>query len=141
MSIVTKSITVIANKWSQRAQAATADYTAGVENTQKDWAALTAGAQQAWQTGVTQAATRGAFSKGVRAAGTSKWQNAAKTKGSQRYGPGVSQAEPEYTAGFTPYLQVIAGLTLPARQAKGSPANYQRSQAVGTALHAKKVGT
>lgn len=141
MPIVTKDINSIANKWSQRAQAATADYTAGVENTQKDWATLTSNATQAWQTGVTQAATRGAFAKGVRAAGTSKWQNGAKTKGSQRYGPGVSQAEPEFVSGFTPYLQVIQSLTLPQRQAKGSPANYQRSQAVGTALHAKKVGS
>lgn len=139
MAIQTKSIDQIATKWSQRAQAAVADYTAGVKGTSKDWATNTANASQAWQTGVTQAAARGGFSKGVRAAGTAKWQQNAETKGSQRYGPGVSVAEPAYVSGFTPYLQTIASVTLPARQAKGSPANYARSQAVGTALHAKKV--
>lgn len=139
MAIQTKSIDVIAKKWSDRSQAAAPDYTSGVENTQKDWATLTGAAHGAWQTGVTQAAARGAFQKGVRSAGTQKWRNNAQTKGSQRYGPGVSVAQPEYTAGFTPFLQTIQALTLTARQAKGSPSNYDRSRAVGTALHAKKI--
>lgn len=137
--IQTKSIDAIAKKWSDRAQAAAADYTSGVEGTQKDWASNTAAATQAWQTGVTQAASRGAFTKGVRAAGTEKWRSGASTKGGQRYGPGVSVAEPAFSSGFSPYLSTLQSLTLPARQAKGSPANYSRSQAVGTALHAKKV--
>ena len=139
MAIQTKSIDVIAKKWSDRAQAAAPDYTTGVEGTQKDWATNTANAQEAWRSGVTQAAARGAFGKGVRDAGTQKWRANASSKGSKRYGPGVSVAQPDYTSGFTPYLSVISSLTLTARQAKGSPSNYARSQAVGTALHAKKV--
>ena len=139
MPIVTKTIDAIAKKWSDRAQAAAPDYTAGVEGTQKDWAAITAGAHQAWQSGVAQAASRGAFATGVRAAGTQKWRANASSKGSQRYGPGVSVAQPDFQAGFQPYLSTIQSLTLPTRQAKGSPSNYARSQAVGTALHAKKV--
>jgi hypothetical protein len=42
-------------------------------------------------------------------------------------------------AGVTPYLNTIAALNLPPRQAKGNPANYQRVQAVGDALRAKKL--
>jgi hypothetical protein len=137
--IQTKSIDQIAKKWSDRAQSAAPDYTAGVEGTQKDWATEAANANQAWQTGVTQAAGRGAFAKGVRAAGTNKWRANASSKGSQRYGPGVAVAQPDYQAGFAPYLQTISSLTLTTRQAKGSPSNYDRSRAVGTALHAKKV--
>lgn len=140
MAIVIKPIAEIASKWAQRAQAASGDYTKGVESTQKDWSQLTANASNAWQTGVTQAASRGSFTKGVRAAGTSKWRDAAKTKGAQRYGPGVSVAEPDFQNGFAPYAQTIASLSLPQRQAKGSPANYDRVRAIGTALHAKKVG-
>lgn len=140
MAITTKSIDAIAKKWSDRAQAAAPDYTAGVEATQKDWATNAAAATQAWSTGVTQAAARGAFATGIRKAGTQKWRTNAQTKGGQRYGPGVAVAQPDFTAGFTPYLQTIQSLTLTARQAKGSPSNYTRSQAVGTALHAKKVG-
>ena len=139
MAIQTKSIDQIAKKWSDRAQAAAPDYTAGVEGTQKDWASNTANASQAWQTGVSQAAARGGFTKGVRAAGTEKWRANASSKGSQRYGPGVSVAQPDFQSGFSPYLSTIQSLTLPARQAKGSPSNYSRSQAVGTALHSKKV--
>jgi hypothetical protein len=140
MAIQTKSIDAIAKKWSNRAQAASPDYQAGVEGTTKDWASNAANATQAWQAGVTQAAGRGAFTKGVRAAGTEKWRANASSKGGQRYGPGVSVAEPAFTSGFQPYLGTIQSLTLPTRQAKGSPGNYARSQAVGTALHAKKVG-
>lgn len=140
MAIQTKSIDQIAKKWSDRAQAAAPDYTQGVTTTTKDWAKLTSDAHSAWQTGITQAISRNAFSRGVTKAGTSKWQDAAKTKGSQRYGPGVASAQPEFQTGFTPYLSVIQSLSLNPRQAKGSPANYDRSRAVGTALHAKKVG-
>ena len=139
MAITTKSIDQIAKKWSDRAQAAAPDYQSGVEGTQKDWAANTANADQAWRTGVTQAAGRGAFTKGVRAAGTEKWRAGASSKGAQRYGPGVSVAQPDFQAGFQPFLSTIQSLTLPTRQAKGSPSNYDRSRAVGTALHAKKV--
>ena len=92
------------------------------------------------QSGVTQAIARGAFQKGVTTAGTPKWKDAASTKGSQRYGPGVAVAQPDFTSGFQPYLQVIQTTTLPQRQAKGSPSNYDRTRAIGTALHAKKVG-
>lgn len=140
MAIQTKTIDAIAKKWSDRAQAAAPDYTSGVQSTTKDWAQLTAASQTAYQSGVTQAISRGAFAKGVVAAGTPKWQNAAVSKGGQRYGPGVAAAQPDFTSGFAPFLTTIQNLTLPPRQAKGSPSNYDRVRAIGTALHTKKVG-
>ncbi len=141
MAIQTKDINAIASKWSTRAQAAGPDYTAGVKNTQKDWAALTASAADSWGAGVQQAVADGRFAKGVVAAGTPKWQNAAVTKGSTRYPTGVATAQPNYVSGFSPYLTVIQNTNLPPRSPRGSPNNIQRVSAITAALHAKKVGS
>src|SRR5712691_273830 len=88
MAIQTKDIGAIAAKWSSRAQAAGPDYTAGVKGTQKDWAGLTAQAADNFAAGVSQAVADGRFARGVQAAGTDKWRNAAAGKGAQRYPSG-----------------------------------------------------
>lgn len=139
MPIQTKDIGTIASKWSTRAQAAGPDYTAGVKNTQKDWAGLTAAAADSWGAGVSQAVSDGRFAKGVTAAGTQKWQQSAASKGAQRYPQGVAGAQGNYNSGFAPYLQVIQNVSLPPRAPRGSPNNIQRVSAVDAALHAKKV--
>ena len=139
MSIVTKDISAIAAKWSQRAQAAGADYTAGVKSPRRDWAQNTAAASDSWGQGVQTAVADGRFSKGVTKAGTPKWQTNAVNKGSTRYPQGVAVAQPTYQAGFGPMLQVIQGVNLPPRSPRGSPANLQRVAAVNDALHRAKV--
>src|SRR5579883_777053 len=115
MAIQTKDINSIASKWSTRAQAAGPDYTAGVKSTQKDWAQLTAAAADSWGAGVSQAVSDGRFAKGVTAAGTPKWQNAAATKGAQRYPQGVAGAHQNYDNGFAPYLPATQHHTPPPR--------------------------
>lgn len=139
MPITTKDINSIASKWSTRAQAAGADYTAGVKNPSTDWATATAQAADSWGQGVSQAVSDGRFAKGVSAAGTSKWQTGATTKGATRYPQGVASGQSNYSNGFTPYLQVIQNLNLPPRSPRGSPNNIQRVSAIDSALHAKKV--
>jgi len=139
MATVTKDISTIAAKWSQRSNTAGADYTNGVKSTTKDWAGLTAAAAPAWEAGVQTAVSNKRFTKGVQAAGTSKWQAAASTTGAQRYPQGVANAGPAYQAGFAPMLAVIASVTPPPRQPAGSPANVQRVSAYADALHAKKL--
>jgi hypothetical protein len=136
----TKDINAIAAKWSSRAQAAGPDYTTGVKTTTNDWATNTAAAAGNWGQGVSQAVSDGRFAKGVSAAGTSKWQNAAATKGAQRYPTGVAAGQPAYVTGFTPYLQVIQNTTLPPRSPAGSPNNIQRVSVLDAALRAKKIG-
>lgn len=140
MPIQTKDINTISSKWSSRAQAAGPDYTAGVKGTQKDWAALTASASDSWGQGVSQAVSDGRFAKGVTAAGTQKWQNAAATKGATRYPQGVASGQPAFNTGFGPYLQTIQNLNLPPRSPRGSPNNIQRVSTITSALHAKKIG-
>lgn len=135
-----KSASDSAQKWATRAAAAGGDYKKGVANPKRSWAQSTADAEEAYQQGVTEAASQGRFSKGVQAAGDGKWSRKAQTVGAARFGQGVQAAKGDYQAGFAPYAQVIESVTLPPRGPKGSPSNYQRTQAVGEALHAAKVG-
>lgn len=139
MAKTTKDISSIASKWSTRAQAAGADYTAGVKNTNADWQAATAAAADSWGQGVAQAVSDGRFIKGVQAAGNSKWQTNAATKGATRYPQGVAGAQSAYSAGFSPYLAVMNSVQLPPRSPRGSPNNIQRVSAIASALHAKKI--
>jgi len=140
MPIQVKDIAAVAAKWSTRAAAAGADYTAGVKAPRNDWATNTAAAQQAWKDGVTAAVGSNRFASGVAKAGTPKWQTAAVNKGASRYPDGVSKGQGNYSANFGPVLQVIAGLNLPPRSPRGSPANLQRVGVVNTALHTYKIG-
>lgn len=134
-----KDISTIAAKWSQRANAAGADYSNGVKTTTKDWAGLTAAAALSWEQGVSNAVANKRFANGVNKAGTSKWQSAASTIGAQRYPQGVSGAAAAYSAGFAPSLAVIASITPPPRSPRGSPNNIQRVSIYADALHAKKM--
>jgi hypothetical protein len=136
-----KPTDAIAAKWARVTPQRSQDYTDGIENPRRPWAEATAAAEQNYKDGVTQAANKGRFSKGVRATGNDGWQRRTREKGPQRFQEGVSLAQPDYAAGFAPYAQTIAATTLPPRFPKGDPRNYQRVQAVGTALSNKRAGS
>lgn len=131
----------IAEKWARVTPQRQQDYIEGIENPRRPWAEATAAAEQSYKDGVTQAATKGRFARGVRATGNEGWQRKTRDKGPQRFQEGVTIAQPDYAAGFAPYAQVIQSTTLPPRYAKGDPRNYQRVQAMGTALASKRAGT
>lgn len=139
MPIQIKSADVIASKYASRGAAAGADYATGVQNPRQDWAGATAASASTYAAGVQAAIGQGSFAKGVNAAGTAKWQRKAAGVGAQRYPSGVTAAKADYQNGVAPYLQVIAGLTLPPRAPKGDPSNIQRVAAIAQALRAKKL--
>jgi hypothetical protein len=139
MAIQIKSADAIAKKYAARGSAAGSDYTAGVQNPRQDWNAATIAAAPNFAAGVQAAIGNGSFAKGVNAAGTAKWQRKAAGVGAQRFGPGVQAAQGDYMNGVSPYLQVLAGLSLPPRGPKGDPGNIQRVAAVAAALRAKKL--
>jgi hypothetical protein len=141
MAIIIKPMNVITANWQTRSAAATPSYQAGVQNTQKDWATLTGAAATSWATGVSTAAANGSFAKGVAAAGTAFWKSQTLSIGVARYPTGVQAAgaATNFTNGFTPFAQVIAGLTIPARLPAGDPSNLQRVSIIDAALHQFKV--
>jgi len=141
MAIKVASITNVVQKWKTNAGSAGQSYTTGVQNPKNLWAATTAAASTTWAAGVNAAVTNGSFAKGVNAAGDSKWQNGAVTKGATRYTQGVGAGATNYQTAMGPVLQTIANVTLPPRGPKGDPGNINRVSAVCTALRAAKVGS
>lgn len=135
-----KSMSASSDKWVRRAGQASTDYAKGVQSPRTSWAEATTEAAEAQAAGVQQAISEGRFAKGVQKAGNSKWQRKATTLGAQRFGPGVAAAKADYEGGFAPYAAVIQGVTLPPRGPKGDPRNYERTKAVGEALHNAKTG-
>jgi len=134
-----KSLDATSRKWSRVAQASTPAYEEGVRSPKADWAENTANAAGNYSAGVSAAVADGRFEKGVRAAGSTKWQRNAIAKGPQRYAQGVRLAEDAYKRGFAPYREVIANTTLPDRRPTGDPGNIERVAVLAQALHAKKL--
>jgi len=129
----------IVDKWKNRAAAAAGDYQFGVQNPLKDWATNASAAKDAWVGGVQDAAARGAYEKGVRKAGTEKWQRKAVQLGAPRYTQGVQVADVDYKEGFGPYYDALTRLTLPPRGPRGDPRNLERVRVIVEAL--RKVKT
>lgn len=134
-----KESAVISSKWARRAGNASDEYLQGVQNPRVDWATATAAAEKAYEDGIQKSVARKAFGKGVKKAGSTKWQNAAIEKGPDRYRTGVQLGQAAYEEGFAPFRAAIASLNLPARGAKGDPKNIDRVRAVAEALHKKKL--
>lgn len=110
----------------RRAGTAGPDYEAGIKNPRADWAQATRAAESAYVAGVTAAAQAGRFGRGVQRAGSGKWQRRALELGVQRFPAGVAAAANEWTQGFAPFHQAIAGVQLQPRRPKRDPANRVR---------------
>lgn len=134
-----RSASEVSKKWARVTPERAEDYRLGVMNPKKDWADETAKSEKIYEEGVKKAITNKRFGKGVRAAGTAKWQKGAIEKGTERFGPGVEHAQEAYEKGFAPYRDVIEGLSLPPKYPKGDPRNLARVAAVAKALHDKKM--
>jgi hypothetical protein len=132
---IKKDIGSIAQKFVTRAQAAAGDYKTGVSNAGGTWEQNTTASEPQYEAGVQQAMTNKKFSKGAAGKG-GKFQTNAVNLGSQRYGPGVANAQTAYQTGMAPVLQVLQGIQLPAKGFRGSPQNQARSNVVATALAA-----
>lgn len=140
MPLKVKDIAVAMAKFVNRGSGAAQDYANGIKGAGATWQANAAAAEPNYDAGVQAAIARQAYSKGVTKAGGSKYENRASTVGAQRYPQGIRDAGPAWEAGFGPYQQTLASLTLPPKRPHGDPANYARVQFVGDALRKKKIG-
>lgn len=134
-----KDMARIVEKWKRVAAGAGAEYEEGIRNPKADWATETQAAEKSYEAGVTAAITRKGFGKGVRRAGTNKWQVMSLAKGPARWSQGIEVSGDAYQAGFEPFARIIAALTLPPRGPKGDPRNIARVAAVAKALHDAKI--
>jgi len=92
MPIPLRPLDVVVSKWQKRASAAAPDFSSGVQNPLKDWQKNTLAASDAWKAGVTDAAGRDAFSKGVSAKPTAYWQKRTLDLGVPRYADGINKS-------------------------------------------------
>lgn len=141
MAIKIKTSAEIARKWAEVTPARARVWEAEVKATpDSDWADPSVASAPNWEAGVIEAAARDGYATGIEASRT-KWKRKALAVGPARYGPGVRAAEPDQAAGFAPYRETIAGLTLTPRGPRGSLGNYERVREVGEALHRRRVGS
>lgn len=129
----------VAAKWAAVTGSRTSEYEAGVKNPRKDWAQATAAAADAYKEGVTQSIARGAFAKGVNAAGNKAYLDGATQKGPGRFAEGVALGQNTFATKIAPVLQTIESTALPQRYPKGDPRNIKRVEAVTQALRKMKV--
>lgn len=134
-----RSVDHIANKWATVTPMRAEDYAAGIANPRTSWSKATMAAEKAYEAGVASAMQRNAFGKGVSKAGDEKWQRKASVNGVRNWGPGVTEAQGDYAAGFAPYQAAIAACVLPPRYARRDPRNLARVKAVVDCLIAKKL--
>lgn len=139
MALEIKSLGRASEKWKRQSAAATPEFETGVRETKKDWAQNTLDANENYKTQIAKSIANDSFAKGVAKAGTDTWRTNTLTKGPQRWAAGIAGATQKYEAGFAPFRDVIANLTLTPRGPKGSQQNLQRVAEVTNALHEKKV--
>lgn len=134
-----RSLDSIAKKWADVTPQRASDFEAGIRDPKKDWATQTALAEPAYEAGVTEAISNKRFGRGVKEAGTPKWQERTLKIGVGRWGPGVRAAADDYAKGFAPYLDTIARTALPPRFGRGDPRNIERVAVMAAALHNTRV--
>jgi len=129
-----------ADKFERRAGSAGQDYEQGVsEVSDSEQQQATLDSADAWEQGIQDAISNGTFESGVQSPNKS-WQQASLETGSTRFTQGASQAGDTWQSAFSEFADVLSGLNLQPRGARGSEANFQRSRAVGEALHNERQG-
>ena len=126
MALIVKSADQASSKWLRRTENAAEELKEGIENSQKDWAALTVAAEGNYEAGVQKAVQKKSFGRGVRKAGNQKQRDGALNKGVDRFSAGVRQAQTRYEAGVGPHLAALRAATLTPRRETGHPDNFKR---------------
>jgi hypothetical protein len=132
-----KTAAQAASNWTNSAGRATADYTAGVQNTQKDQAALAVAAQARLLANFTSAVTSGLWAAGVQRGGTAYWKAQTQAK-SANYGVGFAAGTSNYAAAAQKIIAAEQNIvaSLPARGDINQ--NLARANAFALGLHALK---
>ena len=139
MAIDTKSLTEAQANWTQVTPTRTEAYAANAIARVGKWLAKTIAAIPNQQMAAVGAGVASRIQRNVSGRGQQRFPAKINTVGKQRFGPGVQAAGSDYSAGFGPYLQIIQGVSLPAKGPRGDPRNYALVQAVGDPLHRARL--
>ncbi|KPJ52075.1 MAG: hypothetical protein AMJ37_03615 [Dehalococcoidia bacterium DG_18] len=139
MAIKVKSVSVSAAKWNDNAARAAEAFATEAQAAAALWEANTKAAKDNYHKSITAAGIADRFAGGVARAGAAKFARKIVDVAKDRFPGGISAAVQDYTERVQPFLETIAALTLPKRGPRGDPANYNRVEAVGKALSAKRL--
>lgn len=139
MAIKVKPVAVAAAKWTANAARAADDFAVEAAAAAALWEAQTLANKDNYHKAITAAGIADRFAGGVKRAGAAKFARKITDVARDRFAPGIHAAVSDYTERVTPFLETIAALTLPKRGPRGDPANYNRVEAVGKALSAKRL--
>ena len=139
MALKVKSADEIARKWGEVTPGRSTYYEAGAVPAGGDWETNTAASGVAYKAGVSAGNIQQLFVGGVKKAGGAKYSRKVKDVGVGRFGSGVAAAVADMKEGIAPFVETMAGLTLPARGARGDMANVNRVTAIMTANHKKRL--
>jgi len=131
----------VAKKWGDVTPGRAGYYESNATVAGAAWETGAAAASKAYKAGVTVADIDKRFTGGIKKAGASKYNRKVKDVGVGRFGPGISAAVPDMKDGVAPYLAEIANVELKERGARGDVTNYMRVQAIGEALHKKRIAS
>lgn len=126
-----------ATNWSGASGRATTDWNTGIQNTQKDQAALAVAAGARYIAGVQDAYSSGRWAAGLQRRGTSYWKSQSEKK-SPNYSAGYTAGSANYAAAAQKVMAAIATgvANLPPRGDINQ--NLQRSASLATYLHGLK---
>jgi len=135
-----KTAQASANKFVERASAASSDYVAGAAATTKDQAARAIGAKKIYQDALTASFGRDSYAKGLQKSGKAGWLEGVQKKGADRYSSGVSVSANKYATNSGKYDAARGAADSMPRGLKGSQTNLDKVKTVVTALRAVKLG-
>lgn len=136
-----KSAQSVAEKFVNRAAAASGDYVKGAQETTKDQAAAAIAAKGIYQQALTASFARDAFAKGLGKSGKAGWLNGVQKKGESRFAEGVAVSSGKYATESGKYDTARNAASSLPRGLKGSQTNLARVSAVVAALRTAKVGS
>lgn len=134
-----KSASQVAQKFVERASAASSDYVSGAESTTKDQAAAAIAAKGNYASQVQAAITRDAYAKGLGRSGKQGWLAGIKAKGGERFAGGVSASASKYATNSAKYDSARNAASSLPRGPKGSEQNLARVKAVVTSQRQVKI--
>lgn len=129
-----------AQKFVERAGAASQDYVSGAASTSKDQSAAAIAGKANWAAGIQAAITGGRYEKGLQASGKSGWLRGIQEKGANRFAEGVAAGSSKYAQNSGKFDSARSAADALPRGPKGSEANFLRSKTVGQALRKAKIG-
>ncbi len=133
----------VADKWAQKAGAASGDYKLGIQGVTQAPGQAAVAAQGVMVTNWQEAINSGRWAARTGAVSLAAWQQAAMTKGAQNYASGVAAAKPKMIAAMTYYLPVAQAVheavkSIPRDGGAGSLARVQMAMGAFKAAKAAR---